>query len=82
MMKGMLLNHQSQQHSWVHADVLSLGNCKLSTQGLGCTVNVTTMIFMHRFAHMIGTREHADHLWRITKDVNQHSHISQEDLLE
>ena len=35
-----------------------------------------------RFAHMIGTREHADHLWRITKDDNQHSHIAQEDLLE
>lgn len=31
---------------------------------------------------MIGTREHADHLWRITKDANQHSHIAQEDLLE
>lgn len=35
-----------------------------------------------RFAHMIGTREHADHLWRITKDDNQHSHVAQEDLLE
>ena len=30
---------------------------------------------------MIGTREHAEYLWRITKDHNQHSHIAQEPLL-
>ena len=39
-------------------------------------------MLMYRFAQMIGTREHAEHLWRITKDSNQHSHIAQEDLLE
>ncbi|DBB04466.1 hypothetical protein WJX77_008210 [Trebouxia sp. C0004] len=46
--------------------------------------NFQLVIITHdeRFAHMIGTREHADHLWRITKDDNQHSHIAQEDLLE
>ncbi|KAL3148389.1 DNA repair protein rad50 [Trebouxia sp. C0009 RCD-2024] len=46
--------------------------------------NFQLVIITHdeRFAHMIGTREHADHLWRITKDANQHSHIAQEDLLE
>ena len=31
-----------------------------------------------RFAHMIGTREHASHLWRVTKDPDQHSHIEKE----
>ena len=31
---------------------------------------------------MIGTREHAEYLWRITKDQNQHSHIAQEPLLD
>lgn len=45
--------------------------------------NFQLVVITHdeRFAHMIGTREHADHLWRITKDDNQHSHIAQEDLL-
>ncbi len=33
-----------------------------------------------RFASMIGTREHADYMWRITKDENQHTHIAQEDI--
>jgi DNA repair protein RAD50 len=32
------------------------------------------------FASLIGTREHADHMWRITKDENQHTHIAQEDI--
>ena len=36
---------------------------------------------LSRFALMIGTREHTEHLWRITKDQNQHSHIAQEPLL-
>lgn len=31
---------------------------------------------------MIGTREHAEYMFRITKDDNQHSHIEKEDLLE
>ena len=35
-----------------------------------------------RFAHMIGTREHTEFMWRITKDQDQHSHIAQEPLLE
>lgn len=32
------------------------------------------------FASLIGTREHADHMWRVTKDENQHTHIAQEDI--
>lgn len=35
-----------------------------------------------RFAHMIGTREHVEFMWRITKDQDQHSHIAQEQVLE
>lgn len=29
-----------------------------------------------------GTRDHAEYYWRITKDENQRSFISQEDILE
>ncbi len=31
---------------------------------------------------MIGTREHVEFMWRITKDQDQHSHIAQEQLLD
>ena len=34
-----------------------------------------------RFAHMIGTREHTQYLWRISKDQDQHSHVAQEPLM-
>jgi DNA repair protein RAD50 len=34
------------------------------------------------FAHQIGTRQHAEYLWRITKDDNQRSHIAREPILE
>jgi len=30
------------------------------------------------FAHAVGTRELTDHLWRVTKDADQHSRIEQE----
>ena len=29
----------------------------------------------------MGTREHAEHRWRITKDENQNSHIEQENIV-
>ncbi|GBF92537.1 DNA repair protein [Raphidocelis subcapitata] len=32
------------------------------------------------FAAQIGTRQHADYLWRVTKDEAQHSHVAQEDI--
>jgi hypothetical protein len=35
-----------------------------------------------QFARLIGTREHAEYMWRITKDERQHSHIAQEDIME
>lgn len=35
-----------------------------------------------RFARLIGTRENAEHLWRITKDESQHSHMAREDILD
>lgn len=34
------------------------------------------------FAQSIGTREHADLLWRISKDEAQHSLISQEAIMD
>lgn len=44
--------------------------------------NFQLVIITHdeNFASLIGTREHADHMWRITKNENQHSHITQEDI--
>lgn len=35
-----------------------------------------------QFARLIGTREHAEHMWRITKDENQRSLVTEEDILE
>jgi hypothetical protein len=34
------------------------------------------------FASLIGTRQHAEFLWRVTKDEAQHSHVAQEDINE
>ena len=34
-----------------------------------------------RFAHTIGRREYADHLYRVSKDEHQRSHITTEDVL-
>lgn len=34
------------------------------------------------FARHIGTREHAEFMWRITKDETQHSTVTQEDIME
>ena len=34
------------------------------------------------FARRIGTREHAEYMWRITKDDSQHSTLTKEDILE
>eukprot|EP00879_Flechtneria_rotunda_P018584 GHRR01019500.1.p1 GENE.GHRR01019500.1~~GHRR01019500.1.p1 ORF type:complete len:279 (+),score=89.57 GHRR01019500.1:83-919(+) len=46
--------------------------------------NFQLIVITHdeHFAHMIGTRQHAEYLWRITKDDQQHSHIAQEEILE
>jgi len=42
--------------------------------------NFQMVVITHdeRFAAMIGTREHVDHIWRVTKDERQHSHLSTE----
>jgi len=29
---------------------------------------------------MIGTKEHAEYMWRITKDENQHTHVEREEM--
>lgn len=34
------------------------------------------------FARNIGTREHAEHMWRIIKDENQHSTVVKEDIVD
>jgi DNA repair protein RAD50 len=34
------------------------------------------------FAKHIGTREHAEFMWRIVKDENQHSTVMKEDIWE
>jgi DNA repair protein RAD50 len=46
--------------------------------------NFQLLVITHdeHFAHLIGTRQHAEWLWRITKDDNQRSHIAQEEILE
>ena len=44
-------------------------------------VSQELMCMLCRFAHMIGTREHTEYLWRITKDQDQHSHVAQEHLM-
>ncbi len=42
--------------------------------------NFQLIVITHdeHFAKAIGTREHADTMWRITKDVNQHTHVASE----
>jgi DNA repair protein RAD50 len=46
--------------------------------------NFQLIVITHdeHFAAQIGTRQHAEHLWRITKDEQQHSHIAQEEIVE
>lgn len=46
--------------------------------------NFQLIIITHdeHFAHLIGTRQHAEYLWRITKDENQRSFIQQEEIVE
>lgn len=42
--------------------------------------NFQLIVITHdeRFAQLIGTREHAEFMWRVTKDEAQHTHIAQE----
>lgn len=46
--------------------------------------NFQLMVITHdeHFAHQIGTRQHAEFLWRITKDENQRSFIQKEEIVE
>lgn len=46
--------------------------------------NFQLVVITHdeQFARLIGTREHAEFMWRITKDEAQRSTITQEDILE
>lgn len=49
--------------------------------GVGC-VAVLIQDAGCSFAQMIGTREHAEYMWRITKDDDQHSHLEKEQLAD
>lgn len=42
----------------------------------------TLALALAQFARLIGTREHAEHLWRITKEDGQHSTVLQEDIID
>jgi DNA repair protein RAD50 len=46
--------------------------------------NFQLIVITHdeNFARQIGTREHAEFMWRVTKDPDQHSHIAQEEIVE
>ncbi|KAI7835827.1 hypothetical protein COHA_010280 [Chlorella ohadii] len=46
--------------------------------------NFQLVVITHdeQFARLIGTREHAEYMWRITKDEAQRSTITQEDIME
>ena len=46
--------------------------------------NFQLIVITHdeHFARQIGTRQHAEYLWRITKDEQQHSLIAQEEIVE
>lgn len=46
--------------------------------------NFQLIVITHdeQFAAQIGTRTHAEHLWRVTKDEGQHSHVAQEDITQ
>lgn len=46
--------------------------------------NFQLVVITHdeHFATLIGTREHAEFMWRITKDDAQRSHIAQEAIVE
>ena len=45
-------------------------------------MNFQLIVITHdeNFAHRIGAGEHADHLWRVTKDTNQHTLVLQEEI--
>ena len=40
--------------------------------------NFQLVVITHdeKFAHLIGTRDNTDYMWRITKDEDQHTKIS------
>lgn len=46
--------------------------------------NFQLIVITHdeRFAHMIGTREHAEFLWRVTKNEQQNTHVAMEEIDE
>jgi DNA repair protein RAD50 len=46
--------------------------------------NFQLIVITHdeRFAALIGTREHVEKLWRITKDVKQHTCVRAEALTD
>ena len=92
MMRATSRSGRSQPHTINCATILSCHHLRLHCcacllclnvlYGLAPMVSCSCMLsVLPRFALMIGTREHTEHLWRITKDQNQHSHIAQEPLL-
>lgn len=46
--------------------------------------NFQLLVITHdeTFARLLGTREYADHMWRITKDEDQHSTVTKEDIFD
>lgn len=36
---------------------------------------------LHVHTRLIGIREHAEYMWRITKDENQHTLVTQEEIM-
>ncbi len=58
----------------------ALRNIMIARQG---QENFQLIVITHdeRFAQIIGTREHAESLWRVTKDDNQHSKLSREPIM-
>jgi hypothetical protein len=55
-------------------------NCFISHKSPPLCAQVIT--HDEQFAHLIGTREFCDSLWRITKDSDQHTLVSQEEIME
>ena len=46
--------------------------------------NFQLVVITHdeQFARLIGTREHAEHMWRVEKDENQNSTVQQEEIVD
>ena len=64
---------QSGRHSWRATARAPPAPCTLRRT---CLQLITALLC--RFAGLIGSREYAEHMWRITKDENQHTKVTKE----